>query len=202
MWRKCLVKKDERALLFRKGDFLEILHPGEYTFFDPFKWVSVETYSPARPVFAHRLADYLAKAEPELAAREFQIVELGATEVGLRYDAGVLVEVLAPNTRTLFWKGYVDVRVERANIASEHALPDSLLVHVATPAARAKIAGADNVFVVQVPQYHVGVFSADGKVLSVLQPGVCTPTGSSAAPWAWSTRTCACKLSKWQARKS
>ena len=172
MLRKFLVKKDERALLFRKGDFAEVLHPGEYAHFDPLKRLSVETFSLNRPEFSHRLADYLLKAEPELAAREFQIVELGEAEVGLRYENGVLVEVLAPNTRRLYWKGHADVRVERVNISAEYALSDALLVHFATPAGRARIAGADNAFVVQVPQYQIGLFSADGKDVSVLQPGV------------------------------
>ena len=52
------------------------------------------------------------------------MVELGAAEVGLRYENGVLVEVLAPNTRRLYWKGYIDVRVEVVDIAEDFAIAD------------------------------------------------------------------------------
>jgi hypothetical protein len=115
MFRKFLVKKDERALLFRKGDFVAVLGAGEFRFFDPFKRLAVETYALGKTAFDHRLADYLRHADAALVEREFHDVQLGATEVGLRYENGVLVEVLAPNTRRLYWKGFVDVRVAAAS---------------------------------------------------------------------------------------
>ncbi len=59
------------------------------------------------------------KAEPAIVAREFHVVDLGATEVGLRFENGVLVEVLAPNTRRLYFKGYIDLRFERIDIATD-----------------------------------------------------------------------------------
>ena len=104
MFRKFLVKKDERALLFRHGDFVKILASGEHRFFDVFRRLTVERFSLANPLFEHRLAEYLIKSEPVVVAREFTVVELGATEAGLRYENGILVEVLAPNSRRLYWK--------------------------------------------------------------------------------------------------
>jgi alkylated DNA repair dioxygenase AlkB len=35
LFRKFFVKKDERALLLHRGDFVEILGPGEHRRFDP-----------------------------------------------------------------------------------------------------------------------------------------------------------------------
>ena len=37
LFRKFRVKKDERALLFDRGDFVEVLGPGEYLRFDPLR---------------------------------------------------------------------------------------------------------------------------------------------------------------------
>src|SRR6185295_288221 len=128
--RKFLVKKEERALLFRNGDFVALLHAGEHRFFDPFKRLAIETYALAKTAFDHRLADYLRHAEPDLVAREFHDVQLGATEVGLRYENRVLVEVIAPNTRRLYWKGFVDVRVARVDIAELFTLPYSLTLQL------------------------------------------------------------------------
>ena len=73
MFRKFHVKKDERALLFYKGDFVEILRPGEYLRFDPLRRLAVEKFALANTRFDHRLADFLVKAEPELVAREFHV---------------------------------------------------------------------------------------------------------------------------------
>ena len=39
MFRKFLIKKDERGLLFRKGDFVTVLHAGEHRF-DPIRYAT------------------------------------------------------------------------------------------------------------------------------------------------------------------
>lgn len=170
--RKFLVKKDERALLFRKGDFVRVLHAGEYRFFDPLKRLSLEVFPLARTAFDHRLGDYLRAAEPALVEREFHDVQLGPTEVGLCYENGVLVEGLGPNMRRLYWKGFVDVRVARIDITETYALPHSLTLQLGTTTGRAKVAGVDQVLALQVPQHHVALFIVDGRAQSLLQPGL------------------------------
>lgn len=172
--RKFHVKKDERALLFDKGDFVEILGPGKHTRFDPLFDFTVEKFALANPRFEHRLADFLVKAEPEAVAREFHVVELGPTEVGLRYENGVLVEVLAPNTRRLYWKGYIDLVVEHVDIATDFAVDPKLVPRLVAALARGavKVAGADGVLAVQVPQHHIGVLYVDGKVARLLEAGM------------------------------
>jgi regulator of protease activity HflC (stomatin/prohibitin superfamily) len=74
----------------------------------------------------------------------------------------VLVEVLAPSTRRLYWKGYIDVRVDVVSIAEDFAIPQAL--------AR-ELKGAAGVFAVAVPQYHVAVMYVDGKVHGLLEAG-------------------------------
>lgn len=39
-----------------------------------------------------------------MVAHDFVRVQLGEAEVGLRFEDGVLVEVLPPATRRLYWK--------------------------------------------------------------------------------------------------
>jgi regulator of protease activity HflC (stomatin/prohibitin superfamily) len=170
--RKFLVKKDERALLFRKGDFVDILHAGEHKFVDPLHRLSVEVFPLAKPLFEHRLAEFIAKAEAELAAREFHVIEIGAAEVGLRIENAVLAEVLAPNTRRLYWKGYIDVRVDKVGIADEFAI-DPKLVPQLVAGTRAKVAGAaENVLALLVPEHHVVVLYVDGKAQRLLDAGL------------------------------
>jgi regulator of protease activity HflC (stomatin/prohibitin superfamily) len=174
MFRKFFVKKDERALLFWKGDFVEILRPGEHVRFDPLRRLTVEKFALANTRFEHALADFLVKAEPEVVAREFHVVELGPAEVGLRYENGVLAEVLAPNTRRLYWKGYIDLAFERVDIAADFAVNAKQLPQLIAALARGtvKVAGADGVLAVQVPQYHIGVLYVDGKVAWLLEAGM------------------------------
>ena len=174
VFRKFHVKKDERALLFSRGDFVEILRPGEHLRFDPLRRLAIEKFDLAKPRFEHRLADFLVKAEPEAVAREFHVLELGPTEVGLRYENGVLAEVLAPNTRRLYWKGYIELAFERVDIATEFAVEPKLVPQLITLTAsgfKAKVTGAD-VYGVQVPQFNIGVLYVDGKLHAVLEAGL------------------------------
>ena len=170
--RKFLVKKDERALLFRKGDFVDVLHAGEHKFVDPLHRLSVEVFPLAQTLFDHRLADFIAKAEPQLAAREFHVIELGADEAGLRFENSVLVEVLAPNIRRLHWKGYLEVRHEVVKIAEAFAIDAKLAAQLMTADGKSKVAGAAAaVLVTVVPEHAVGVLYVDGKVHGLLPAG-------------------------------
>jgi regulator of protease activity HflC (stomatin/prohibitin superfamily) len=173
--RKFHVKKDERALLFDRGDFVAFLGPGEHIRFDPLHRLTAEKFVLGAPRFEHRLAEFLIKAEPALVEREFHVVALGPTEVGLRFENGVLAEVLAPNTRRLYFKGYVDLRFERIDIAEDFAVDAKLvpqLVAFAGNGFKALVPGADGVYGVQVPQFHVGVLYVDGKLVEVLDAGL------------------------------
>ena len=175
MYRQFYVNKDERALLFRKGDFVTILKAGEHRFFDPLGRLTVEKFSLAKTQFEHKLADFLVKTEPDVVAREFTVIELGATEVGLRYENGVLVEVLAPNTRRVYWKGYIDVRFEKLNIATDFRVANELvaqLVELSGAGFKAKVTGAASVYGVQVPEANVGLLFIDGKRTLMLDPGL------------------------------
>jgi regulator of protease activity HflC (stomatin/prohibitin superfamily) len=169
MFTNVYVKKDERALLFKRGDFEKFLSPGEYRFFDPLKRLAVEKFSLAKPLFENRIGEYLLKVEPALAEREFHVINLGAAEVGLRYENGVLVELLAPNTRRLYFKGYIDLKFEMIDITETYEVPAKLVSPLLN--TRTRIAGADGVFAVQVPQYNVALLYVDGKVVKMLEPG-------------------------------
>jgi Membrane protease subunits, stomatin/prohibitin homologs len=174
LFRKFHVKKDERALLFDRGDFVDILRPGEHLRFDPLRRLTVEKFGLGAPRFEHRLAEFLVKVEPALVEREFHVVELGAAEVGLRFENGVLAEVLAPNTRRLYFKGYLEQVFERVDIATDFTVEPKLvpqLITLGSTGFKAKVTGAD-VFGVQVPQFNVGVVYVDGKLHVMLEPGL------------------------------
>ena len=174
MIRKFRVKKDERALLFNRGDFVAVLGPGEHFRFDPLFRLKLDTYRLAEPRFEHRLAEWLVKAEREVVEREFHFVELGPTEVGLRFANGVLAEVLAPNTRQLYWKGYIDLRFERIDIATDFAVDAKLvpqLIACTGPGFKSLVKGGTGAFGVQVPAFHVAVLYVDGMLHGVLEAG-------------------------------
>src|ERR1044072_9359890 len=174
LFRKFHVKKDERALLFDRGDFVDILRPGEHLRIDPLRRLTVEKFGLGAPRFEHRPAEFRVRPEPALVEREFHVVELGPAEGGLRFENGVLAEVLAPNTRRLYWKGFLSQVFERIDISTDFTVEPKLapqLVALGSTGFKAKLTGAD-VFGVQVPQFNVGVVYVDGKLHAVLEPGL------------------------------
>ncbi len=104
-FNRITIKKNERALLLRNGDFEQLLGAGKHWVFSRFDRIELERFALAQPAFEHELADYFLAREPELVEREFVHVSLGEAEVGLRLEDGVLVQILPPATRKLYWRG-------------------------------------------------------------------------------------------------
>jgi regulator of protease activity HflC (stomatin/prohibitin superfamily) len=166
------VKKSERGILLRNGDFVRVLQPGTHWLFAGFDKLRVEVFALSQPAFAHELADYFMAKEPEVVAAEFVRVELAETEVGLRSENGALIEVLPPATRRLYWKGLVDVKVEVIDIAASAQVPAPLVARVTQSQLRQRaVSGLAGVLQVQVSEHGAGILWIDGKVDRLLAPG-------------------------------
>ncbi|VWC26657.1 SPFH domain-containing protein/band 7 family protein [Burkholderia lata] len=173
MWKRHVVKKNERALLMSEGDFVKVLEPGVFKAFDPFKRLSVQTARLDAPLADAALADYLRHDAQDVLAQYFVAMDLADDEAGLRYEDDVLVEILAPGTRRLYWRGLTTHRLERVDLAQNSMLPAALVKRIAQPALRARgVAGLTGVLLAQVPAYHVGVLKIDGKIERLLDAGV------------------------------
>ena len=167
------VKKNERALLLRNGDFERVLGAGTHWLFAGLDQLRVEKFPLDQPAFRHAMADYLMAQEPEVVAAEFVRAELSESEVGLRSENGVLVEILPPGTRRLFWKGLVDVTVELVDLQAGAELPAALVARLTQTQLRQRaVSGLEGVLQVQVPDGMSALLSIDGKVERLLPAGV------------------------------
>src|SRR4051812_41888925 len=110
-FKKYNIKKNERGLLLRNGDFERVLQPGKHRFFPGMDQIRIETFALEQATFTHGLAAYFMAKEPAVVAEEFVLAELSDAQVALRYENGSLVEVLAPASRKLYWKGLHDIRI-------------------------------------------------------------------------------------------
>lgn len=170
--QRTTIKKNERALLLRNGSFERVLHSGTHWLFAGMDALQVTTFALEQPVFTHSLADYLMAQEPAVVASEFVLVELSETEVGLRSENGVLVEVLPPGTRRLYWRGMVHVSVQVIDLQAGAALPAALAARLTQTQLRQRsVAGLNGVLQVQVPQGQCALLSIDGKVDDLLPAG-------------------------------
>jgi regulator of protease activity HflC (stomatin/prohibitin superfamily) len=170
--KRVTVKKYERGILLRNGDFERVLQPGTHWLFAPIDTLRVELFALEAPAFTHGLADYLMAKEPGVVAAEFVRVDLNEHQVGLRTENGALVEVLAPATRRLYWKGQVDVKVEVIDIAASAEVPASVVARlVQTQLRQRAVTGLAGVLQVQVPDHGTGILWIDGKVERLLAAG-------------------------------
>jgi len=170
--KRVTVKKNERGLLLRNGDFERVLQPGTHWLVAPIDSLRVDLFALEAPAFTHGLADYLMAKEPGVVAAEFVRVELSEKQVGLRSENGVLVELLAPATRRLYWKGLVDVKVEVIDIAASAEVPQALVARlVQTQLRQRAVQGLAGVLQVQVPEHGAGILWIDGKVEGLLAAG-------------------------------
>lgn len=172
--KRVTVKKNERGILLRNGDFDRILEPGSHWLLDGLGQgqMRVETHAIDQPAFNHPLAEYLMAREPAVVEAEFVRVQLGEHEVGLRSENDVLVEVLPPATRRLYWKGLVDVHVEVVDISGSPEVAPPLAARLLQTQLRQRpVTGLGGVLQVQVPEHAAGLLSVDGKVARLLVPG-------------------------------
>jgi regulator of protease activity HflC (stomatin/prohibitin superfamily) len=170
------IKKNERGLLLRNGDFERVLQPGKHWVYAGADQVRVETFAMEQAAFTHGLADYFMAKEPGVVAQEFVLAALSDSQAGLRYENGLLVEVLAPATRKLYWKGLNDIRIDVVDIdqgvANSEKLPAGLVATLGQTQLRQRaVKGLDGVLLVQMPDFHAGVLTLDGKVTGLLGAG-------------------------------
>jgi hypothetical protein len=171
--REFVVRKHERGLLYRNGDFQRFLAAGIYRFFDPRKRVEVERFDLSQPEFEHRLLDYLVRWHPEAVEDLFVRVETGAGEIAIVYRNGHPWTFVAPERRALFWKGVVHVRAELVDIEAEPAVPRRIVqVLLADLQARRLSPFERAIYVREVPEAHVGLLYVEGRLVGELAPGV------------------------------
>ena len=171
--RKILVRKHERALMFKKGDFVRFLAPGSYWVFDPLNRVTVERFDITVAAFEHRLADFLMKAYAEEVKELFEVVETGANEVAVIFENRRPRDVIGPDRRAPYWKGVVDLRVQLIDISEDYVVEPRIAKALGNHLAGRLAAVADKaIYAREVAEGHVGLLYVDGELVRALNPGL------------------------------
>jgi len=172
-YRKFIVRKHERGLLFKLGDFVRFLEPGIYRLFDPLMRLKVELHDIVSPQFEHRLADFFVKQYPADVARLFVKVETRDHDVAVIFKNGHFAEVIGPDKRELFWKGVVDVTAQVINITDTFDVDPRVAKALIVEFKGTRVALDDKaVFIREVPDGHVGLLHVDGELVRQLAPGL------------------------------
>ncbi|HCX5474068.1 TPA: slipin family protein [Escherichia coli] len=170
MIKKISVRKDQLALLSRNGDYYKVLHAGEHLL----PWLNtpeVLLITLDGSEVPDVLADYLRRFQPEWVERYCVVADLSETEAGALYMDGILLEILPPSTRRLYWRVEDDLTLVRMS-TQQVQVQTEVMNAVLQPRRKGAVKGRDAILTVQVPAWHVGVLKIDGETQALLPPGL------------------------------
>jgi regulator of protease activity HflC (stomatin/prohibitin superfamily) len=162
MIRSFKLARYERAFLFRDRDFVRVLPPGRYLYFDPLFRLRVEVEDVSGPRIETEKLEAIVKSGA--LSQEAVVVDLSDGERALLFVDGRLERVLVPGLYA-FWKVLRDVRVE---------VLDATKVRVETPALPKLLTlpgTAALVELVDVDAGAVGMYFLNGVFQETLPPG-------------------------------
>ncbi|HBQ4177623.1 TPA: slipin family protein [Escherichia coli] len=170
MIKKISVRKDQLALLSRNGDYYKVLHAGDHIL----PWLNtpeVLLITLDGSEVPDVLADYLRRFQPDWVERYCVVADLSETEAGALYMDGILLEILPPSTRRLYWRVEDDLALVRMN-TQQVPVQTEVMNAVLQPRRKGVVKGRDAILTVQVPAWHVGVLKIDGETQALLPPGL------------------------------
>lgn len=160
------IKRSERGLVYRRGDFVGLLTPGayrRYPILDILLQVRIQKISILETRFEHRLKDILLKDERLLDA--VQVVDVSDGQRALGWKDGRIAWILDPGTYG-FWKEPYDLRFEIFDVGADARLRIADLDAVlAFKDASRSLAAYDIA-----PNFEVLVFR-DGKLIDRAREG-------------------------------
>ncbi len=170
MIKKISVRKDQLALLSRNGDYYKVLHAGEHLL----PWLNtpeVLLITLDGSEVPDVLADYLRRFQPDWVEKYCLVADLSEIEARALYMDGILLEILPPSTRRLYWRVEDDLTLVRMN-TQQVQVQTEVMNAVLQPRRKGAVKGRDAILTVQVPAWHVGVLKIDGETQALLPPGL------------------------------
>ncbi|QMA99767.1 slipin family protein [Escherichia fergusonii] len=170
MIKKISVRKDQLALLSRNGDYYKVLPAGEHLL----PWLNtpeVLLITLDGSEVPDVLADYLRRFQPDWVERYCVVADLSETEAGALYMDGILLEILPPSTRRLYWRVEDYLTLVRMN-TQQVQVQTEVMNAVLQPRRKGAVKGRDAILTVQVPAWHVGMLKIDGETQALLPPGL------------------------------
>lgn len=192
-YKRQVVAQHERALVLKNGMLEQVLGPGVYHWVDLAGALAVEVYDLTNPELSHPHAEVFRKEVATLWNVWVETVETAEQEAGLVYLDGRLTTLIPPMSRRFYWKGPIEVRVERVDLSADLSVDAGLMETIrrmrhrdawstASPALREKARTLgkappgteflDNILEEEVADHEIGLLIQDGRLVRTLAPGV------------------------------
>jgi len=131
VFTRILVGDNERVVLARNKRFSEILGPGTYWIFAFNETIDIERHNVRELVLAGEWADFIVKERPDVAAKDFTVIETSDSQVAVIALDRKLVRVIAPGKRVAFWRGVFEVTAEVIDVRETPEVPARMLAPLA-----------------------------------------------------------------------
>jgi regulator of protease activity HflC (stomatin/prohibitin superfamily) len=162
MLKTFYIKPNERALLFHRSDFQKILPPGTYRRM-PFSRWRVETHDLNQPEAKIGNLALLWQTHRSALEQHLHIVQTAFNEVALVRLGQHWVSV-EPNQLRAFWRGFVEVEVQRFNLDESLELPQEFV-------DRTRGAAINGLPKVQIAESEIGLLYVQNNFVRPLAPG-------------------------------
>jgi regulator of protease activity HflC (stomatin/prohibitin superfamily) len=171
-YKKIDLADNEKAFLYRRNRFALVLEPGRYRYFDPFGEIRIERFDITQRELVHNLDKLMVTVFKDKTRNHLEAYRLGEQEIGLLYADNQLVEILAPGSFRVYWKGVEKIELKRVDISETYRV-DSALLAVLDKARTSGLAPklATAVYYTEVEDNHVGLLMINGKLEQQLEPG-------------------------------
>ena len=170
--KRVAVAQHERALVWKNKTFAGVLEPGKHWLVQLFGPVETQIYDLTVPEFEHVRVEFLIQEARPVMDEYFNIVELTESEAGLVYKNGKLAGVLAPGKRQLYWKGPIEVKVEKIDISEGLEVPSRVAKLLARAKQPLSSQATEAVSAAEVPDTSVALLIVDGQFVKLLEPGL------------------------------
>lgn len=164
--RRVVIGDAERGLVYRNRRFERVLAPGVHRLFAWRGQLDVVVHDIRSPEYAGDDVDALIAALGSRLAETFVLADIGMDEVGLVSKNGRLEDVLAPGVRRLYWRGLVQVGVEKASLAEGLRVAPEVTRRLRQLGVLSRVA-----VVLEVPAESAGLVFVDNTLEQVLGAG-------------------------------
>ncbi len=170
--KKIDVADNERAFLFKKNRFAGVLEPGMYRFVDLLGNIKTERFDITRHELDHSLGKFLVSTFADKTRDYLEAYQLSDYEVGLLYHDGQLVDIVAPGSFKIYWRGPEKIELKRVDITEDFRVSKSLLALLGRGHSMQLVRSASQtIYYTEVEDNHVGLLLVNGKLEALLQPG-------------------------------
>ncbi len=167
LWRTWRIESGSMGVLYRHNTPIDLLAAGTHRFWDPRHELRLEIYDLKDPLWRFEQIDWLCTEHPEWLKDKVQLVETAVNEVAwIRYN-GKIHDLLAPQTRQLYWHGYVKVTVERVDMNTNLEVSAKLMRELRNRGNTLPL----SILSVDVPSYAQGVLTINNADIRLLSAG-------------------------------